>query len=110
MHHLRRTGRLAWVPDAELIDKLPRRVREVFPVLLGCKPKQYLICVRTELGLDLVKQGLKVADAAERAGFSDSSKFIHACHKVVGCTPLQFVRANGWKPGSIMPNVEFGER
>jgi AraC-like DNA-binding protein len=68
-------------------------------VLLGCTPKQYLIRVRTELGLGLVEQGLKVADAAERAGFSDSSKFIHACHRVVGCTPLEYMRANGLKPG-----------
>ncbi|MGH7542574.1 MAG: helix-turn-helix domain-containing protein [Gemmatimonadota bacterium] len=105
-----RTGELAWMSDLELLASVSRRARESFRELLGCTPKEYLLCIRTGFGLQLVEQGSSVGDAAERAGFGDSSKFIHASHRVVGCTPLEFKRRNGDGAGPVPSKRTNGDR
>ena len=70
----------------------PYHFARQFKAATGLPPHQYVILRRVEQAKQLLQAGtdLSLAEAAERAGFSDQSQFCRHFKRQVGVTPRQF--------------------
>ncbi len=63
---------------------------KAFKTHSGFTPHAYLINRRIQLGQQLLKQGMPIAEAALEAGFSDQAHFQRIFKKLVAATPRQY--------------------
>lgn len=61
-----------------------------FLMVLGQSPKQYRARLRVQCGLDRIRQGRTLTEAALDAGYSEHSAFSRAVKSVTGLTPSEF--------------------
>ena len=73
------------------ITRFGWRFRQVFAALTGQAPKRFYDGLRLEYGRGLLRLGIhKVADVAERLGFSSPFHFSRAFKKHFGKPPSEF--------------------
>ncbi|MBV8035582.1 AraC family transcriptional regulator [Roseateles sp.] len=66
-----------------------------FTRAVGVAPMEYLLAWRMELAKDLLRrEGLPVAEVAERVGYASTSAFSTAFSRHVGQSPRQYMRTN----------------
>lgn len=75
---------------ANLASFSPFHLVRAFQKAYGFPPHAYQIQARLRLAKKLIKQGYKVSDAAQEAGFHDQSHFHRHFKKAMGITPGQF--------------------
>jgi AraC-like DNA-binding protein len=65
-----------------------------FTRAVGLKPMEYLLAWRMALAKDQLQcgDGIRVAEIAERVGYSSASTFSVAFTRHVGCPPTQYAR------------------
>jgi AraC-like DNA-binding protein len=69
------------------------QVLRAFKRRYGLPPHTYQLCVKVTLAKALLKRGEPPADVAARLGFSDQSHFGRHFKRVIGVTPMHYVRA-----------------
>lgn len=77
---------------ANLASFSPFHLVRAFQKAYGFPPHAYQIQARLRLATKLIKQGHKVSDAAQEAGFHDQSHFHRHFKKAMGITPGQFAK------------------
>ncbi len=75
---------------ADLARLNPFHLVRLFKKSVGVSPYDYLLIVRAEHAKQLLRNGLKVKDAAADAGFYDSSHFNRMFYKIAGTSPKSF--------------------
>ena len=65
-----------------------------FVQLLGLPPRRYLIKVRFEAALELLKAGGSIAEVAHACGYSDQSAFTRRFRAAVGISPSEYRRTS----------------
>ena len=88
----------ALAPLAGKVFMSPFQFARVFRELVGIAPHQYLIRVRLDRALRLLRDGASVTDACYDSGFGNLSHFIHSFKRCYGCSPSTLHRrpARAW--------------
>jgi len=73
------------------VGRMSRRsLTRAFRDAMGCSPIQYLLRVRIQRAVELLREGDEtVAEAALAVGFSDSNYFSRRFRKIMGCPPRE---------------------
>lgn len=66
-----------------------------FKAVYGITPWRYLEALRVNLGLQMLDEGQKIADAAINCGFTDQSHFSRCFKARTGITPGKYQKAHG---------------
>jgi len=81
-------GKVAALSRSAFFDRFTRTV--------GVAPMEYLLAWRMEIAKDLLRrEGLPIAEVAERVGYASSSTFSTAFSRQVGRPPGQYAKAAG---------------
>jgi AraC-like DNA-binding protein len=80
---------------AALVNVNPFHLTRLFKKATGLSPYDYLLIVRTEFARQLLAKGYKVQDAAQEAGFYDSSHLNRSLRKIAGTSPKSFLSSKG---------------
>jgi transcriptional regulator GlxA family with amidase domain len=78
---------------AAAVDLSPFHFLRTFRNETGMPPHAYLCQLRVAAGRRLVLDGMPLAEAAARAGFSDQSHFTHRFRRTYGVAPGAYLRA-----------------
>lgn len=69
---------------------------KLFASKIGCSFPEYLVTLRTEYGMELLKEGKKsIREIGEVCGFQSETSFFRNFRRRVGMTPLQYRRQYG---------------
>jgi AraC-like DNA-binding protein len=77
---------------ANLASFSPFHLARAFQKSFGLPPHSYQIQARLRYAKSLIKQGVKVSEAAHESGFYDQSHFHRHFKKAMGITPGQFAK------------------
>jgi AraC-like DNA-binding protein len=80
---------------ADLAALNPFHLIRLFKKNTGLSPYDYLLIVRTEHARKLLRTGRKVQDAAQEAGFYDTSHLNRSLRKITGTSPRSFLLSKG---------------
>ena len=82
---------------SEVVDLSPNYFSARFRAAVGCPPQVYLVRLRVEAAVQLLRRRpeLKAAAVAETVGFSDHSHLTRHCKRVLGLTPSQIREGAG---------------
>lgn len=75
---------------ANLAAMSPFHFIRVFEKQVGVTPHAYLVQARVKKARNLLKDGLRLADIAQLAGFSDQSHLTRAFKRLYGTTPARY--------------------
>ena len=65
--------------------------RDVFRMAYGVNPKFYLLCVKVEKAMELLKdESVMVCDVAKKVGIPQRNVFKKTFKRIVGTTPSQY--------------------
>jgi AraC-like DNA-binding protein len=79
---------------AALVDLNPFYLIRAFKRKIGIPPHEYQIQIRIQRSMNLIREGMPLADVALETGFSDQSHFSNRFKKVMGITPKQFAKGS----------------
>ncbi|MEI9810977.1 MAG: AraC family transcriptional regulator [Bacteroidota bacterium] len=80
---------------AGLVNLNPFHLVRLFKKTIGVSPYDYLLILRTEYAKQLLRKDYKVQDAAQQAGFYDTSHFNRSLRKIAGTSPRSFLLSKG---------------
>ncbi len=76
---------------ADMVRLNPFHLVRLFKKVIGVSPYDYLINTRAEHSRQLLRKGYKVQEAAQQAGFYDSSHLNRSIRKIAGTSPKSFL-------------------
>jgi AraC-like DNA-binding protein len=80
---------------AAMVNLNPFHLTRLFKRITSMTPYDYLLVVRTEFARQLLSKGYRVHEAAEAAGFYDSSHLNRSLRKIAGTSPKSFLSSKG---------------
>jgi len=76
---------------AKLVNLNPFHLTRLFKKTTGLSPYDYLLITRTGYAKQLLRKGYKVQEAAQQAGFYDTSHFNRSLRRMTGTSPRSFL-------------------
>jgi len=77
---------------AQIAGLSPSRMMHVFTKSVGVPLRPYILWLRLQMACGEMMNGVSIADAAQRAGFSDSSHLNRTLRKMLGMTPGELLQ------------------